>query len=390
MRGNREPEVPSDQHHARWRTVFPGLMLTASLCLMVAGCGARGELAFMPHGAAPGTVETVLVSTTRASAAAPALYSDARSADPQFARFDISVPPDRKPGTVTFSKRNVVNPETDFVVTSFKRLPDDRAFLSAVNTEVARRPPAARDAVLFVHGYNTNFAEGLFRQAQLQYDYGRHSVSVHFAWPSHPSTLAYIADRESALYSRDALQTTIDTLGRSNATRMDLVGHSMGAFLLMDTLRLMARTENDAFFRKVNAVILISPDIDIDVFKKEAEPVLARGVKIYVLVSSGDRALKISARLRGERSRLGSIKSADELGGIPVTVIDLSAIESSDSLGHFKSATSPDVIAFVNAVHKAGGGVFNEGRQRGLVQGSVAVLQQGTNILLSPLGSTTQ
>ena len=117
-------------------------------------------------------------------------------------------------------------------------------------------------------------------------------MSVHFAWPSAASTLAYVTDRESALYSRDALETTIDTLGRSNATRMDLVGHSMGAFLLMDTLRLMARTENRAFFRKVNAVILISPDIDIDVFRKEAEPVLARGVKIYVIVSQGDRALR--------------------------------------------------------------------------------------------------
>ena len=244
--------------------------------------------------------------------------------------------------------------------------------------------------MLFVHGYNTTFAEGLYRQAQLQYDYGRHSVSVHFAWPSQASTLAYVADRENALYSRDALETTIDSLGRSNATRMDLVGHSMGSFLLMDTLRLMARTESDAFFRKVNAIILISPDIDIDVFKNEAKPVLARGVKIYVLVSSGDRALKISARLRGEHSRLGSIKSADELGDIPVTLIDLSAIESSDPLGHFKSGTSPDVIAFVNALHKSGGGVFNEGRQRGLIQGSVTAIQQGSNILLAPLGSAAQ
>ena len=211
-------------------------------------------------------------------------------------------------------------------------------------------------------------------------------MSVHFAWPSAASTLAYVADRESALYSRDALETTIDTLGRSNATRMDLVGHSMGAFLLMDTLRLMARTENDAFFRKVNAVILISPDIDIDVFRKEAEPVLARGVKIYVLVSKDDRALRISARLRGEQSRLGSIKSADELGGLPVTVIDLSAVESPDALGHFKPGTSPSVIAFVSALHKSGGGVFNQGKQRGLIEGSVAVVQQGTDILLAPLG----
>ena len=211
-------------------------------------------------------------------------------------------------------------------------------------------------------------------------------MSVHFAWPSAASTLAYVTDRESALYSRDALETTIDTLVHSNATRMDLVGHSMGAFLLMDTLRLMARAENDAFFRRVNAVILISPDIDIDVFRKEAEPVLARGVKIYVLVSKDDRALRISARLRGEQTRLGSIKSADELGGLPVTVIDLSAVESPDALGHFKPGTSPSVIAFVSALHKSGVGVFTQGKQRGLIEGSVAVVQQGTDILLEPLG----
>ena len=139
----------------------------------------------------------------------------------------------------------------------------------------------------------------------------------------------------------------------------------------------------------MNAVILISPDIEIDVFRKEAEPILARGVKIYVLVSKDDRALKISARLRGERSRLGSINSADELGGLPVTVIDLSAVESPDALGHFKAGTSPSVVAVVSALHKSGGGVFNQGKQRGLIEGSVAVVQQGTDILLAPLGAAS-
>ena len=156
------------------------MLLTAFLAPALAACATRGELAFMPAGAVPGTIERVWVSTARASAPAPALYSSARSANPQFARFDISVPPKREEGTVTFSKRNKVDPQTDFVVTNVQRLHDDRAFLSAVNAEVARRPPANRDAVLFIHGYNTTFAEGLFRQAQLQHDFGRRGVSVHF------------------------------------------------------------------------------------------------------------------------------------------------------------------------------------------------------------------
>ncbi|WP_167378817.1 alpha/beta hydrolase [Mesorhizobium prunaredense] len=280
--------------------ILPGRMLTTALItMMVTACGTRGELSFMPDGAVPGTIETVLVSTARAPAAAPALYSNARSPNPQFARFDISVPPKREQGTVTFSKGNKVDPETDFVVTSVERLQDNRAFLSAVNAEVAR-------------------------------------------------------------------------------------------FLLMDTLRLMARTENDTFFQKVNAVILISPDIEIDVFRKEAEPVIARGVKIYVIVSKDDRALRFSARLRGERSRLGSIKSADELGGLPVTVVDLSAVESPDSLGHFKAGTSPSVVAFVRALHTSGGGAFNQGNQPGLISGNVAVVQQGSNILLKPVGGAAR
>ena len=62
----------------------------------------------------------------------------------------------------------------------------------------------------------------------------------------------------------------------------------------------MARTENRAFFRKVNAVILISPDIDIDVFRKEAEPgPCAWGEDLRSWSRRNDRALRISARLRG-------------------------------------------------------------------------------------------
>ena len=35
-----------------------------------------------------------------------------------------------------------------------------------------------------------------------------------------------------------------------------------------------------------------------------------------------------------------------------MTVVDLSAVKSTDTLGHFKAGTSPNVIAFVNALHR--------------------------------------
>ena len=161
----------------------------------------------------------------------------------------------------------------------------------------------------------------------------------------------------------------------------------MGAFLLMDTLRTMALVGHDEVFRKLNTVLLISPDIEIDLFREQAEPVLTRGVRIYVVVSGSDRALRLSARLRSEGERLGSIHSAAELGGLDVGVVDLSAVKSVDPLGHFKSGTSPEIIEFVRRLRASGGEVFAQDGQSGLIDTSVSVVQEGTDILVAPLAS---
>ncbi|WP_299822152.1 alpha/beta hydrolase [uncultured Jannaschia sp.] len=348
-------------------------------------CGSHGEIGFLPATAPVGTVETVLVSTARQPINTLPLYTSARSDRPSFARFDISVPPQREFGTVTFPGRDELDPATDFLVASVDQLPDEGAFVNAINQTLAVDPSGSRKAILFVHGFNTNFAEGLYRQAQLQNDLARHGASVHFSWPSAARTRAYVADRESALFSRDALETTIAALGRSDATSFNLTAHSMGTFLLMDTLRLMARVGHDRVFDKIGAVVLISPDIEIDVFRKQAEPVLARGVPIYVLVSRGDRALRFSARLRGEQSRLGSIRSQTDLGGLDVAIIDLSSIHSEDMTGHFKAGTSPELIDFVRKLDAAGLDIFEAGKGPGVIGGSVAILQTGTGVVLEPL-----
>ena len=268
-----------------------------------------------------------------------------------------------------------------------QRLPDERAFIAGINAMLAAEPTSRRSATIFVHGYNTTFAEGLYRHAQLQHDLEPPGVSIHFAWPSAARPRDYLYDRESALFSRDALATTIDALARSNVTEFNLAGHSMGAFLLMDTLRTMALVGHDEVFRKLNTVLLIAPDIEIDLFREQAEPVLARGVRIYVVVSGSDRALRLSARLRGEGERLGSIHSAAELGGLDVGVVDLSAVKSADRLGHFKSGTSPEIIEFVRRLRASGGEVFSQDGHPGLIDTSVSVVQEGTDILVAPLAT---
>jgi esterase/lipase superfamily enzyme len=208
---------------------------------------------------------------------------------------------------------------------------------------------------------------------------------VHFAWPSAARSQSYALDRESALFSRPALETTLTALAQSDTDEITLIAHSMGAFLLMDTLSAMARGGNDALFRKLHAVVLISPDLEVDLFRQQAPVILARRTQIVVLVSRGDRALEISSFIHRESDRLGDIRSVDELGGLDVTVIDISAVRSEDLLGHFKEATSPALISFVQGLHGTGLEALVEDQQMGLGERGAALIQKGAAIISAPL-----
>ena len=176
-----------------------------AIALAVASCGSRGQLAFMPEAASVGSVETVLVSTNRAPVEGLPLYTRGRVSKPQFSRFQISVPPDRKLGTVTFPSVSRPNPRTDFLVVAAQRLPDERAFIAGINAMLAAEPTARRSATIFIHGYNTNFAEGLYRQAQLQHDSGaaRRLDPFRLALGGQPAGLS-LRPRKRALLPRRA------------------------------------------------------------------------------------------------------------------------------------------------------------------------------------------
>lgn len=369
------------------RQPFISRLLAVMTLGMLAACGSRGELGFLPEAAEVGRVETVLVSTTRSRGEGLPLYTAGRETRPEFLRFEIAVPPDRERGSITFPRRSP-DPATDFLVVEAVRLADERRFVSAINAALAADPTGSREGVIFVHGYNTNFAEGLYRHTQLQYDFDQHGASVHFAWPSSATLHGYVYDRESALFSRDALAETIDAMARSNVRQFNLVAHSMGSMLLMDTLRTMARGGHAAAFAKLNAVVLISPDIEIDVFRVQAPPVLARGVPIFLLVAGDDRALRLSARMRGERDRLGSITSPDELVGLPVAVIDVSGVAAPDFTGHFREASSPALIGFLSGLNDQGLDLMHSVQRPSFLEGGAALIQIGANIVTAPLTGT--
>ncbi len=175
----------------------PGLSRRALLSLgcasLVAACGGpRGGLTFVADASPGGTIEPILVATTRAFVQGQPVFTSDRIDEPAFYRLEVSVPPEREPGSVRFPETDPPNLATDFVTVSARRLAGEAAFVEAIDVELRRSGNPERIASVFVHGYNTNFAEGLYRHAQLLKDYGRSQASVHFAWPSARGVLADI------------------------------------------------------------------------------------------------------------------------------------------------------------------------------------------------------
>ncbi len=367
-----------------------GPMRRGVLCLLLlaAGCAPRGSITIDPAAAVTGSVQDILVASTRTADPGPAVLARDRADDLRFLDFAVSVPPDRAPGTVTFPRGAVPDPATEFVTVSASHLTGADSFRAAINARAATLRPERREAVVFVHGYNTTFAEGLYRQAQISHDFGGRGVSVNYAWSSAGDFRAYAFDRESALFARDGLETVLATLARSDLSRTIVIGHSMGAQVLMDTLRQMAIRGTPGVLDKLASVVLIAPDLDIDVFRTQAAQLAGLDIPIFIFVSNRDRALQLSSLLRGRQDRLGSIRDTGALEdlsrAVPVRVIDLTDFDANDDpMAHFKAVSSPSMIALFNGLGSAGLEMFRDAEPRGgLLESGVRATQEVAGALL--------
>jgi esterase/lipase superfamily enzyme len=352
------------------------LRVALFLCLLIASCAPRGEIILDPEAAGIGSVETIYVASSRQPSPEGVDFLREAGAGLSFARMDVSVPPVRELGTVRFPNPENADPKRDFLTLDGTRIADRAAFLRSINTAIAQQPPSQHEVFLFVHGFNTNFAEGLYRHAQMRHDFGSPGVSVHYSWPSAARARSYATDREAVLQARDDLEQLIDLLAQSHTSRIVIAGHSMGAFLVMESLRQKALRNRPGGFSKIEAVLLMAPDIDVGVFRRQANVLADRNVSIYIFTSSRDRALRLSAALRGSGVRLGSITDESELPGLPVTVIDLSEVDGNgDTLNHFKVATSPVMISMMQGMSAYGSRVFSDAaRDFSLIDGRLSLL----------------
>lgn len=357
------------------------LGLLATLALACGCAGPRGTVAIDPS-AVGGTPWPVFVASVRAPVDGPAVYGPGR-APLNFARFVVSVPPEREPGSVTWPAPPV-DPRTDFVTLEAARLRDGGSFVTAIDRELGGS--GHDEAIVFVHGYNNTFAEGLYRQAQLAHDFALPATSVNFAWPSAAAWDGYPYDKESAVFATDGLSRTLDLVARSGVERVVVACHSMGCFLVLETMRIKALRGDEAFLDQLHAVVMLAPDVDLDLFRARIHEIGYRDIPIYIFASGNDRALKVSSRLHGGRARVGMITDPAALSDLPVTVIDVTAVTGADVHGHSTVQTSPLMSALFNGLENFGPRTISDAvGDPSVVEASVDAVGQATTIALRPL-----
>ena len=358
------------------------IMLAA---LALAACSPRGEITMMPQAAGVGVNRSVFVGTTRGTDPETGQFTGDREPAERFARFDISIPPERELGTITWPGRGQrPDPETDFLTTKLQIYAGAPDFRQALGAALSDQPRGLRDAVVYVHGFNNTFSEGLYRIAQLSNDLEMPGVAVHYSWPSLGKPLAYVYDRDSALYARDGLQRLLQEVAGAGAERIVLVCHSMGCTLAMETLRGMEIEGERVARSRLAGVVMIAPDIDVEVFRSQALRIGTLPQPFLIFTSQRDRALALSSRLTGQRDRLGTLEDVSKVADLKVTLYEVGAFSSGN--GHFTAGDSPALIQLLGRLADVNAAFDRDQTGRtGLITGTVLTLQLATRIVLSPV-----
>ncbi|MEI1252372.1 alpha/beta hydrolase [Rhizobium aouanii] len=317
-------------------------------CLALPGCATRVQNVLQPLAAAPRDTNQVpmLVATTRKSSEDPGkLFSGDRGTSISINSVVVSVPPDRnrKIGEVQWPSRMPPNPEKEFAVVEVAKVESERRILEWFR----KHRNSKRQVIIFVHGFNNTYADAVFRLAQITHDSGTDATPILFTWPSRGRAFDYLYDKESANYSRRALEDMIIQIAKSpDVEDVTILAHSMGGWLAAEALRGVAMREK-SIPAKVKNVVLASPDIDIDVFRRQFVEMGSKRPHFVILTSTHDKALEVSSWLSGGIDRVGGTDLrpyASILSELKVSVIDTSAIASRDPLGHNTFADSPEIV----------------------------------------------
>ncbi len=300
---------------------MPPINTAALLILISIGCaGCSGVvkpnvLVSATGGNLDGTSKVnILAATTRQKSSAPGEMFSGRRADKlSYASIAVSIPPDtsRKVGEIQWPATLPADPQREFVVTHADVI-SEKDFSDELTA--ATKQGNRQKVLIFVHGFNNRFDEAVYRFAQIAHDSGAPGIPVLFSWPSRGELRlrAYTYDRESANYSRDALDRVIEQIAKNPRVKeINIVAHSMGNWLTLEALRTIS-IRDKGFPGKIKHIFLVAPDVDVDVFRTQLDRIATPKLRIAAFVSRDDQALALSEAIWGGIPRIGDIDPHSE------------------------------------------------------------------------------
>ena len=181
-----------------------------------------------------------------------------------------------------------------------------------------------RDVLVYVHGFNQSFETAALDAARLSDGLEFRGETMLFSWPSKNSLMGYMYDRESAMWSRDALEGMLDELILDPSVgTVHIIAHSMGTMVAVEALRQLYDRRSASMTNRFGAIVLASPDIDMDSFTSSVARLGSMSRKITVLTVANDRALGTMRDMAGGVTRVG-IAEKPRLEALGVRVIDAS------------------------------------------------------------------
>jgi esterase/lipase superfamily enzyme len=261
----------------------------------------------------------------------------------------VSLPPDHRVGAVESPSILRLefreNPEKHVVLDRVVRQEED-AFYDELGSRIQQSP--ARQAFVFVHGYNVEFESAVKRTAQIAFDLKFVGAPICYSWPSKGGLAEYTRDESNVTWTVTHLEHFLNqVVHRTGARTVHLVAHSMGNRAVVQALERMALQQNPSE-PMFGQLVMAAPDVDAAEFRDRYAPAvmrMARHVTLYA--SANDRALVASTKVHGHTRAGLSGASMTVIEGIET--VDVSPIDTS-LIGHSYYGDNPLMIRDMQAL----------------------------------------
>jgi len=191
-----------------------------------------------------------------------------------------------------------------------------------LHQEIAERlsKSSRKDVYIFVHGFNNNFNDAVYRLAMAWHMAGRPGVAIAYTWPAgHGGLHGYAYDRESGEFTVSHLRRFLKAVADyPEVEHIHLIAHSRGTDVAITALReinIEARAKNLRTVEqyKLDDLVLAAPDVDAEVFEQRfaIEDLHLAAKRTTVYLSKTDFALGLSRWLFGGGNRVGNLRPED-------------------------------------------------------------------------------